>query len=294
MLDIKLETLLAVHREKNFTKAANSLNLTQPAVSNHIHLLEKEIGHPLCIRTQGELSFTPEGEIATRYAVQLKDIYKDMCLEIRKKQKYPTHLKIGITRAIENNYILVHTIGQYINENPQLNIAIISRPIQQLYDMLKHYELDFVVADAIPEESPFACRSLDQDTMVCLISRSNPLSHKDFITLEELKKERMVMWSPSSANRLLIESSLNDIGESIQNFNIILETDSTTNIKHLVAKDVGVAILPRSIFSGTKKYAGIPIKDLSIARDISLIYRKNYSHVSIVEQFYELYKSIAK
>ena len=51
MLDIKLETLLALHREKNFTKAANSLNLTQPAVSNHIHLLEKEIGHPLCIRT---------------------------------------------------------------------------------------------------------------------------------------------------------------------------------------------------------------------------------------------------
>ena len=294
MLDIKAETLLAVHKEKNFTRAANSLNLTQPAVSNHIHLLEKEIGHPLCIRSQGEVSFTPEGEIATRYAAQLKDIYAEMRAELLERQKSPLRLKIGITRSIENNYILVHTLGQYTNINPKLNIAVVSRPIQQLYDMLDHYELDFVVADAVPEASPFSCRPLDTDVMVCLISCNNPLCRKEFITLEELKNERMIMWSPASPNRILFESSLNDIGESIRNFNVILELDSTTSIKQMVAKDVGVAILPRSIFSGAKKYTGIPIKDLSMAREICLIYQKSYSHMNVVEQFYGLYQRIAQ
>ena len=63
MLGSKIETLLAVAEFQNFTKAAASLSLTQPAVSHHINQLEEELGDPRFIRGKGRLMLTPDGEI---------------------------------------------------------------------------------------------------------------------------------------------------------------------------------------------------------------------------------------
>ncbi|MFQ7032750.1 MAG: LysR family transcriptional regulator [Clostridium sp.] len=68
MLGSKIETLLAVAEFQNFTKAAASLSLTQPAVSHHINQLEEELGVTLFIRGKGSLMLTPEGEIVLKYA----------------------------------------------------------------------------------------------------------------------------------------------------------------------------------------------------------------------------------
>lgn len=72
MLDAKLETLLAVSEYQNFTRAAEALSLTQPAVSHHIALLEQQLGVTLFVRGRGALKLTPEGEIAVRYARRFK------------------------------------------------------------------------------------------------------------------------------------------------------------------------------------------------------------------------------
>ncbi|HHX30303.1 MAG TPA: LysR family transcriptional regulator, partial [Clostridiaceae bacterium] len=68
MIDRKVESLLAVAEEKNYTKAARRLSLTQPAVSQHISQLERELGVPLFIRGKGTIRPTPAGEVVIRYA----------------------------------------------------------------------------------------------------------------------------------------------------------------------------------------------------------------------------------
>lgn len=68
MPDVKMQTMLAVAECRNFTRAAEMLNMTQPAVSHHIKQLEDEMGFPLFIRSRAGLKLTPHGEIAVRYA----------------------------------------------------------------------------------------------------------------------------------------------------------------------------------------------------------------------------------
>ena len=75
MLGSKIETLLAVAEYQNFTKAAASLSLTQPAVSHHISQLEEELGVTLFVRGKGSLMLTPEGEIVLKYARRIKALY---------------------------------------------------------------------------------------------------------------------------------------------------------------------------------------------------------------------------
>ena len=85
MLDAKINTLLAVAETNNFTRAAQILSLTQPAVSHHISLLEQELGAPLFVRCRGRAQLTREGEIAVRYARRMKGLYEKMQAEQNEK-----------------------------------------------------------------------------------------------------------------------------------------------------------------------------------------------------------------
>ena len=82
MLGGKLNTLLAVVEQQNFTKAAKALALTQPAVSHHIRELEEELGVQLIVRRGGRIILTPEGEIAVKYARRMKALYDKLHTEL--------------------------------------------------------------------------------------------------------------------------------------------------------------------------------------------------------------------
>ena len=294
MLDIKLETLLAVYEEKSFTRASEKLNLTQPAISNHIHLLEQEIGCPICIRTRKGLSFTPEGETIVNYARQLKAIYTGMCEELALKKESPSLLKLGLARSIENNYGVIAALGKYIKTFPGSRISISTDSLDVLADRLENYELDLIIADEIPKQTQFFSQLLGHDHFVCLVSSANPFFHRSSISLEELKKERLITWPLPSSNRVLFENALQAAGESIRDFNIVLETSSSTTIKLLAHKDVGIAIVPKSIFSGVGKYRGIPIENLNIVRDIYLISRKDFTHPATIDTITRLFEDYFK
>jgi DNA-binding transcriptional LysR family regulator len=289
MLDIKLDTLLTVYEENSFTKASQKLNLTQPAISNHIHLLEQEIGHPLCIRTNKGISFTPQGEIVVNCAKELKTTYKNMCEEIDYRRKTPEQLSIGIIRSMENNHAIINAVSKYIKLFPKTCVSLHSDHLSILMDMLENYELDLILTYEPPEPTSFVSRALGMDRFVCLVGSANPLSAKSIITLEELKQEPLITWPSSSLNRILLEKALTHIGDSILNFNIVLETNSNTTIKMLARKDVGVAIVPQSIFSFDSMYRGIMIENLDIVQEIHLILRKDFSHFTIIDDFAECF-----
>lgn len=87
MLGGKLNTLLAVVEQQNFTKAAKALALTQPAVSHHIRELEEELGVQLIVRRGGRIILTPEGEIAVKYARRMKALYDKLRTELMNTER---------------------------------------------------------------------------------------------------------------------------------------------------------------------------------------------------------------
>ena len=181
MLDAKLETLLIVAEEKSFTKAAAILSLTQPAVSNHISLLEKEIGIKIFLRTKGEVKITPEGEVVVKYAKRIKNLYKRMFDRISEIDRQITKLRVGITHTAESNEI-TEVLAKYGVSHGNVNITIITDTIKNLYDMLENYEIDFAIIEGRRQVSDMNYLMLDMDYLVCILSNNNPIamnrSHK--------------------------------------------------------------------------------------------------------------------
>lgn len=293
MLGSKIETLLAVAEFQNFTKAAASLSLTQPAVSHHINQLEEELGVTLFIRGKGSLMLTPEGEIVLKYARRIKALYGKMETEIDNSRKQLTKVRIGITHTSESN-LITEVLARCSNADNNFSITIITDTINNLYDMLENYELDLAIVDGAYGDPRFSSMLLDTDYLTCVMSVDNPLARKGAVTLAELRRQKMILRTPASATRTLFESALESNGESIQSFDVTLEVDNIATIKDLIRKDLGVSILPRSACLDELrkgKIAALPVENLSMVRETRIVYNKDFTHTDMLNEIIKTYGS---
>ena len=293
MLDPKLETFITVAELKNFTKAAQALNLTQPAVSNHINQQEKEYNAKLFMRKKKDFTLTNEGKIALTYARRLKALHDKMIQKIADEQTSSSHIKIGITHTSENNNI-TEVLAQYANQMHNITITIITDSINNLYDMLENYQLDIAIVDGKKQSGKLNYLMLDTDYLVCVLSSQHPLAKNSSISLNQLKKENMILRLPSSSTRSLFEATLISINESIDSFNVLLEVDNVSTIKQLVMNNFGVSILPQSVCTKDVKKGKIktlPIENLSMTRQMNIAYNKDFANIDVLNDIVTLYRT---
>ena len=291
-----METLLAVVEHRSFTKAAAALSLTQPAVSHHIRELEEELGATLFVRGKSGMKLTPQGEIAVNYARRLRSLNTRMHEEIADSEKHLTKLHVGITRTSETNFT-TEVLAKCGNLHEGLTITITTDTIKNLYDMLENYDIDLAIVEGSHSYRGFSSMMLDTDYLVCVMSNNNPLSAHAVVTLDELKSEHMILRLPSSATRSLFESALSSNNDSISNFNVILEVDNIATIKDLIRKDLGVSILPRSACMDELKKGklqALPVENLSMIREIRIVYPKDFTHIDILHDITRIYRETAK
>lgn len=294
MLGAKVETLLAAVKYQNFTRAAEALSMTQPAVSHHIKQLEKEVGAPLFVRSKPGLRLTPQGEIVVKYARRLTALNAKMHWELQNTGKNLSVLRIGITHTSESN-LTAASLAKCSNLHAGLKIILFTDTINNLYDMLGNYEIDLAIIDGAFVNPHFSSMMLDTDYLMCVMSNSNPLARKGVVTLAELKKQKMILRTPSSATRTLFESTLESNNESISNFDVTLEVDNIATIKDLIRKNLGVSILPRSACMDELKkgkITALPIENLSMIRETKIIYNKDFTHMDILNEIIKIYGTI--
>lgn len=288
MIDLKIKTLLTVAEEKNFTKAANKLNLTQPAVSHQIKELEDELQEQLFIRKKGDIIPTPIGDIVLNYARKFVAMHNKMLDDI--KHNHKINIKLGITHTAESNKI-TEIIGSYLINNPGLSVTIITDTTNNLYKMVENYELDLAIVDN-KKNVKLNYLPLDTDYLVCVVNNNSPLAKKQIVTLKELKKENLILRLDSSYTRKLFESTLESINESINSFKIILELDNIETIKDLVRKDMGVSILAKNTCIdevNRKKLTILPIENLSMVRKNYIIYTDYFNYIDNVKELINHY-----
>ena len=285
MLGTKMYTFLKVAEYLNFTKAAEALYMTQPAVSQQIKQLEEEVGAKVFIRNKNGLILTQQGEIVLKYARRQKALYEKMLLELQNAEKNIGPLRIGITHTAESN-VTASALAKYSIENNGIKIMLATDTINNLYDKLENYELDLAIIDASANNPKFSSMLLDTDYLMCVMSPDNPLSQRSAVTISDLKKEKMILRSAESATRKLFEETLVFNGEDISFFDVILEVDNIATIKDLIRKDLGVSILPRSacldeIRKG--KIKALPIENFSMVRETRIVYNKDFSHKEVLD-----------
>ena len=296
MLDVKVNTILAVAELKNFTRAAEKLGITQPAISHHISSLEEELGVKLFIRQKGEFHPTEECETVIRYAKRLRAINEKMLSDIRDHKRQLTRLRVGITHTAESN-LIAEVLAKYSGSESGVSVTITTDTIKNLYEKIENYELDLAVVWGTSQSAHLNSLMLDTDYLVCAVNVDSVLAKQSIVTVNELKKTPMISLLPTSSTRMLFESALEGIGETIRDFNIIMEVDNIATIKTLIRNDLGVSILSKSacINEVNKgKMAILPVENLSMVRESSIIYRKDFSHIDILSDITKIYRDTVK
>lgn len=294
MIDNKLETLIAVSELGSYTKAAQSLSLTQPAVSQHIKALEEELGIKIFNKTENGLKPTPEGVIAIRYAKRMKSLYQTVEQRIADSKKNMFSLVVGITHTAESSTV-GEALANFAYKTKGLRITIISDSITNLYEKLEDYEVDLIVVEGRNIDKRYSSLLLDTDSLVLAVGLGNPLSQKSMVTIKELETEKMIIRSANSGTRQLFEASLHSQGLSLDDLNLILEVDNIATIKELLVKNIGVSVLAKSACLDEEKnhkLVLLPIEGLAMIREVNLVYPKDFGHTEVLDGIVGAYKEV--
>lgn len=296
MLDEKIETLIALSDNLNYSKTAELLGLTQPAVSQHIKRLENELQIKIFNRVNGNLKVTTEGEIAIIYAKRIKSLYERLQNKIADSKKSMKRLIIGITHTQESNK-MVEVLSKFSLSNDNVSITIITDTIKNLYNKLENFEIDFAIIEGKPSIGNLNYIMLDTDYLVCIVPPTHRLAKESMISLADLKKENLILRLPSSDTRILFESALKGINQSIDDFDVSIQVDNVATIKNLVRNNIGVSILARSTCQSEikkEKLIALPIENLNMIRETNIVYHKSYNHTETINSIFKFYNELVK
>lgn len=296
MVDVKLITLLKVYETGNYTRAAEKLSLTQPAVSQHIKQLERELNVTLFDRTGSKIRPTPEGQLVIQYAERVASLYETLLQSLVDRRHTIDRLRVGVTHTSESN-LVSEVLAKYTEQNDNMKITIQTDTISSLYDMLKTYKIDIAIVEGGVTDPSIKSVMLDTDCLVLAVSNDHPLAKKNMVTVEELKQERMILRLPNSGTRNLFSASLESRSLSLDDFNVVLEVDNIATIKDLVRRNYGVSILARSACMDELKKGKItvlPIENLSMVREVNILYHHTFNHVDTLQDIVRLYNETAK
>ena len=291
MVDPKLHSLMKVVETGSFTRAAEQLSLTQPAVSQHIRSLESELNVRIFERKNNELHVTHEGEMVIKYARRMLSLYNNLRKDLTSEKRQLTSLTVGITHTAESNAI-AEALARYVNSRSGVTIKIITDSQSNLHDMLKNYELDFAIVEGKINDPSLKYLILDTDCLVLAVSPGHRLAHRGMVTIGELQKEKMILRLPDSGTRNLFVASLESQNLSIDDFNVVLEIDNIATIKDLIRRDFGVSVLAKSACMDElkkKKIVVLPIENLSMMREINIVYTQDFEHFQLLRDIVRYY-----
>ena len=292
VIDQKLYSLIQVAETGNFTKAAQALSLSQPAVSQHIRTLEEDLNIKIFERGKNSLRITLEGAIVLKYAKRMLALENRMKRELSAQKRQPTSLTIGITHTSESNAI-AEAMANYVDNHRGVHIKLVTDTQQTLYDKLKNYELDLAIVEGKLSDPSLKYLMLDTDCLVLAISPTHRLADKSIVTINDLKKEKLILRLPNSGTRNMFAASLERNGLSIGDFNVTMEIDNIATIKDLIRRNFGVSVLARSACMDEvhkKKITVLPIEDLSMIREINIVYLQDFDHFDLLRDIIRSYQ----
>lgn len=291
MIDTRLLSVLAVCETGSFTRAAERLNLSQPAVSQHIRQIENELNVRIFERVRGSLRVTREGDIVVKYARRMQALTNNLIETLATERTQVTSLTVGITHTAESNSI-AETLARYVSLRDHMSIKMITGSVSELFEALKNYELDMAIVEGSVSDPRFHSVMLDTDCLILAVAPEHPLARHTMVTIEELKREKLILRLPDSGTRSLFISALEIHNLHLNDFNVVLEIDNIATIKDLIRRGFGVSVLARSACMdelGKKKMVALPIENLTMMREINLVYSRDFDHPELLRDIVRCY-----
>ena len=186
----QIDSVFAVAKHLNFTNAAKSLNISQPALSKQISLLEDNLGVNLFTRDKRSVELTPAGEIFLKEFDLINNQISKSVIKIRQSGQVPsTNLEIGYPHAISCNSFLPALLKSFSEKYPEYNINLSRFNLPDLHRKLLNDELNIIFSFSFELKNlhPVEFKVIETRIPSLIMSASNPISQKGSISFQELK-----------------------------------------------------------------------------------------------------------
>ncbi|WP_158598316.1 LysR family transcriptional regulator [Falsibacillus albus] len=287
-MEQKYSVFLAVAEERSFSRAADSLFISQPAVSQYVAGLEKELGAALIIRDHKKLRLTKAGKILYEYVVELKQAHKEMNQKIQGILNIPAgELRIGASYTF-GEYILPHTISILMEKFPNIHPTITIGNTTEIAAKLHDDQLDIGIVEGMNLHQDLTVIKLTEDEMYIAAGKDHSLAGKTRITAKELEHERWIIREKGSGTREATDQFLKSQGiKPLES----MECGSTQIIKESVEAGLGISLISRWAIRKEYDMKLLRIlnhKDTPVKRDFSIIRQSEKDSSKAIEVFQEV------
>ncbi|MDD7669018.1 MAG: LysR family transcriptional regulator [Agathobacter sp.] len=291
MLDFRTETFLTVCQTMNFTAAARQLNITQPAVSQHIHFLEEQYHTSLFIYQNKQLFLTRSGEILRRHLLTMKNDEKAVMEELKNNITGIETLSIGVTMTI-GEYAIVDKLAGFLIQHPEINIHLHYGNTLQLLKLLNSGQISMAIVEGNYPKEYYSHKKYSTEDYIAVCAASHHFMTDHPYTMNDLVHERLLVREEGSGTRNILEQSLMTHGLHISDFIHYIEIENMHTIIGLLKRDCGISFLykiavEKELHSGILKE--ISLDDFKMQHDFDIIWEKHsvYSdkYLSICEEF---------
>ncbi len=285
MQDFRMETFLTVCKYLNYTKAAQELNLTQPAVSQHIRYLENFYHVQLFYHTGKKVELTRAGELLRNSALTFKhdEIYLTRILQDTAKNT--RNFAFGATLSVAE-FMLPPDLERLIGAYPQSHIRMEVANTRELLSKLDAGELDFAVVEGEFPREEYEFLLYRKEPYVPVASRKKAEYYRNQ-PFRELLLERLILREPGSGTREILERELRRRGMTTDDFSQITELGNIGAIQAMLRADLGISFFYQATLTDREtQLAPIALKDFSLEHEVMFIFRKNSSFREDYEEIY--------
>ena len=269
MFDFRLQVFEAVAKRLNFTKAAAELYITQPAVTKHIHELERQFKTKLFDRNGSRIKLTHAGEVLLQHTEQLFSLYRNLEFEMNSlSMEHSGRLRLGASTTIAQ-YVLPPVLAAFHKKFPDIKITLTTQNTEYIEEALKNKQIDLGLIEGSSKNASIKYTKFIKDEIVLVASNKNPLGIKDIIQPKELLKIPLLLREQGSGTLEVIAKKLKDLGIKLSDLNVEMQLSGTESMKSYLMHSSSMTFLPiHSILNElqSKQFRIIDIKGMDIER----------------------------
>ena len=287
MLDYRMITFLKVCQTMNYTHAAQSLHITQPAVSQHIHYLEEQLHVKLFEYEEKQLKLTEAGKILYRFAATVNHDFHELSNQLSNENNR-LHLRFGVTLTI-GEYLMPKVLIKLLNQHQNIQLQMIVANTAELLMQMEEEKLDFAIVEGYYPNQEYEGRVYRKERFIGICHVDHPFAATE-CTLSDLKNERLLLRENGSGTREVLERALKEKNMSFDNFCERIEIGNLNVIKQLVMKKIGITFCYEPVVAQELKNGDLKvmnIKDFQVAHDFTFIWRKNSIFQNLYQSIYE-------
>jgi len=289
-MDLKrIEIFCKIVDLKSFTRAAEEVRLAQPTVSEHIRLLEEDLGEKLLERSGRSVQLTPAGQVFHQYArrlLLLRDEAQQALAAFRGDLR--GKLLIGAS-TIPGAYLLPEHLQRFKAKHPAIDLSLKIASTQQTLSDLLDGKLELALSGAKSRHTQLEFTPLAKDQLILVVNSRHPWVLRPRIAPQQLREQPFILREEGSGTRSTMTEALQVLGIRLTELPVVAEMGNNEAVREAVKAGIGAAVVSRravaeELAAGTLET--IAVKGLKMTRDIYLVRHQRRSLSPLAEAFF--------